>query len=60
MNVGISSTVFSAPELVASLEVKNVLDVSAQDFDGYPLPGRAAYVTLSFSWDRSTGKTELR
>jgi len=60
VNVGISSTVFSAPELVASLEVKNVLDVSAQDFDGYPLPGRAAYVTLSFSWDRSTGKTELR
>src|SRR5262249_48632611 len=60
VNSGISSTIISAPELVASLEVKDVLDVGAQDFDGYPLPGRAAYVTLSFSWDRSTRKNELR
>ena len=34
-----------------AFEVKNVLDVQTQDTDGYPLPPRAAYLTLGFAWD---------
>lgn len=35
-----------------SFEVKkNVLDVRAQDVDGYPLPSRAAYLTPAYARD---------
>lgn len=36
-----------------ALEVKNLLDVQSQDLDGYPLPSRGAYLTLSVAWDDS-------
>ena len=36
-----------------ALEIKNVLDVASQDLDGYPLPSRGAYLTLSVGWDDS-------
>jgi iron complex outermembrane receptor protein len=37
--------------LTLSFEVKNLLDVQAEDLDGYPLPPRAAYLTLGITWD---------
>lgn len=51
VNAGLSSTFVAAPAMTVSLEVKNLLDVQAQDLDGYPLPPRAAFVTLAVSWD---------
>jgi iron complex outermembrane receptor protein len=51
VNVGVSSELLAAPQLTASLEVKNLLDVSSEDLAGYPLPGRSAYLTLAMSWD---------
>ena len=60
LNVGISSQVFSSPEVTASLEVKNALNVQTQDLDGYPLPGRAAYLTLRFAYDRPATKNEAQ
>ncbi len=56
INAGISSSIFSAPELVAALEVKNVFNVSAEDFNSYPLPGRAVYATIGVSWESSIRK----
>lgn len=51
VTVGVSSTPFKNPALTVAFEVKNVLDVQTQDVDGYPLPPRAAYLTLGFAWD---------
>lgn len=47
VHAGLSSTLGHAPELTLSVELKNVFDVHAEDLDGYPLPGRSAYVTLT-------------
>ncbi len=52
VHAGLSSTFGRAPELTLSVEVKNLFDVSAEDLDGYPLPGRSAYVTLAVALDR--------
>lgn len=49
VNAGVTSRVWRKPELRLSFDVKNVLDVQSQDFDGYPLPGRAFFVSVSFS-----------
>ncbi len=43
------------PRLTASLQVNNLFDVQGQDLDGYPLPGRAAFVTLALALGE-TGK----
>jgi iron complex outermembrane receptor protein len=51
VNVGVSSTPFKNPALTVSFEVKNLLDVQSQDVDGYPLPPRAAFLTLAMAWD---------
>ncbi|MBI3185554.1 MAG: TonB-dependent receptor [Myxococcales bacterium] len=51
VNLGVSSALWRSPEVVGSLEVKNVFDVRALDWDRYPLPGRAAYVTVSIAMD---------
>jgi vitamin B12 transporter len=51
VNVGVSSTPWRDPAVTVSLEVKNVLDVQTQDLDGYPLPPRAAFLTLAMAWD---------
>ncbi len=58
LNFGISSQVLSSPDVIASIVVKNVLDVRTQDLDGYPLPGRAAYLTMSFAYDRPSSSNE--
>ena len=34
-----------------SAELKNVLDVHAMDFDGYPLLPRAFFVTVGLAWE---------
>ena len=47
VHAGASSTFGRRPELTLSVELKNVFDVRAEDLDGYPLPGRSAYVTLT-------------
>jgi len=52
VSAGASSTFLHGPDLTLSVEVKNLLDVRAQDFTGFPLPGRAAYVTLAVALDR--------
>lgn len=52
VNVGVVvQPLASRPTVALALEVKNVLDVTSQDLDGYPLPSRAAYLTLSVAWD---------
>ncbi len=51
VNVGLVATVTRRPELQVAGELKNLLDVQSQDLDGYPLPGRAAYVTAAVAWD---------
>jgi iron complex outermembrane receptor protein len=52
VSVGASSTFLRAPDLTLSVEVKNLLDARVEDFTGFPLPGRAAYVTLGVALDR--------
>jgi len=54
LSVGASSTFVRAPDLTLSVEVKNLLDSRAYDFTGFPLPGRAAYVSLAVSLDRDS------
>jgi iron complex outermembrane receptor protein len=47
VHAGASSTFGHTPELTLSVELKNVFDAHAEDLNGYPLPGRSAYVTLT-------------
>jgi iron complex outermembrane receptor protein len=51
VHTGVSSTFGSRPELTVSLEVRNLLDARAEDFVGYPLPGRAVYVSVSGAFE---------
>jgi iron complex outermembrane receptor protein len=59
LSAGVSTQVGSSPQVVASLELKNALDTHAEDFDGYPLPGRALYLTVSVAWDRRPDDASL-
>lgn len=57
VNVGVTSVLMHSPELALSAELKNVFDTQASDLDGYPLPGRAAYVSLTIGFEgRESGK----
>ena len=47
VHAGLSSTFGSRTELTVSCEVKNLLDTHAEDFVGYPLPGRAVYLSVA-------------
>jgi vitamin B12 transporter len=51
VNAGASSDLWLAPLVTLALEAKNLFDTQAEDFDGYPLPGRAFFATLSVAWD---------
>ncbi|WP_375742218.1 TonB-dependent receptor [Corallococcus interemptor] len=51
VSVGASSTFLRRPDLTVSFDVKNLLDARTADYTGMPLPGRAAYVTLSVALD---------
>jgi iron complex outermembrane receptor protein len=50
VHAGVQSQFGSAPAFTLALAVKNVLDTHAEDFDGYPLPGRSVYATLSLAF----------
>ena len=54
VHAGASSTFGRSPELTLSVELKNVFDVHAADLNGYPLPGRSAYVTLTAAFGGSS------
>ncbi len=58
VNLGATARVWRAPDVRLSFDLKNVLGHQAQDFDGYPLPGRAFYVTLSFALEREQGEAQ--
>ena len=51
VNVGLTARPWKSPLITASVELKNLLDVQAQDLDGYPLPPRSVFVTIGVSWD---------
>jgi vitamin B12 transporter len=57
-NAGASARPFEHPDVRLSLELKNLTDVQAQDLDGYPLPPRAAYLTLAVAWDSALSSSE--
>lgn len=58
VNAGLSAKVLAHPELTASVELRNLLDVHTEDFDGYPLPGRSLHVTLQVAVEpRPTAET---
>jgi iron complex outermembrane receptor protein len=60
VNVGVSATPLRGPDVTVSAELKNLLDVQGADLDGYPLPGRAAYVTVSIALDAGRRRDEGR
>ena len=41
--------------LVATLEVRNFTDNQVEDVAGYPLPGRAVFGSVRWSWERHGG-----
>jgi iron complex outermembrane receptor protein len=51
VNAGVSCAPFPDGALTVSFDLKNLLDARSQDVDGYPLPPRAAYLTLGLAWD---------
>lgn len=51
LDAGLTATPSKHPRLTVGFELKNILDVQTQDMDGYPLPPRAAYLTLAMAWD---------
>ena len=51
VNVGLTARPWKVPLVTVSVELKNVLDVQSMDFDGYPLPPRAFFVTVGIAWD---------
>ncbi len=51
VHAGLSSTWGARPELTVSAEVRNVLDARAEDFVGYPLPGRAVYLSVAGTFE---------
>lgn len=50
VNAGVAVTPWTAPRVMVSAELKNLLDVQSQDVDGYPLPPRSFFVTLGLAW----------
>jgi vitamin B12 transporter len=57
-NAGATARPIESPDVRLSLELKNLTDVQAQDLDGYPLPPRAAYLTLAVAWDAAKSAVE--
>lgn len=51
VNVGVTARPWKTPLVTVSVELKNLLDVQAQDLDGYPLPPRSVFVTVGLSWE---------
>lgn len=55
VNLGVTVTPWKQPRVSLSAELKNLLNTQTYDYDGYPLPPRAFFVTLGFSWSPSGG-----
>ncbi len=54
VNAGVVLEPISGPTTVTvAFEAKNLLDVTSEDLDGYPLPSRAAYLTLRIDFSPS-------
>lgn len=49
--LGVSSRIVAQPEINLGFEVRNILNVQTQDFDGYPLPPRAGFLTVALAWN---------
>jgi vitamin B12 transporter len=56
VNLGVTVTPWKNPRVSLSAELKNLLNVQTYDYDGYPLPPRAFFVTLGFSWSPTGGR----
>jgi len=56
LNVGVMALPWASPEVTVGAELKNLMDVQGSDLDGYPLPGRAAYLTLNVALDAGQRK----
>ncbi|ATB28855.1 TonB-dependent receptor plug domain-containing protein [Melittangium boletus] len=56
VHTGLSSTFGTRTELTVAAEVRNLFDARAEDFVGYPLPGRAVYLSVAGSFEPG-GKT---
>jgi vitamin B12 transporter len=52
VNAGLVAQLSSSPAVALAFELKNLLDVQSQDLDGYPLPSRGAYLTLSVAFSK--------
>ena len=50
-HAGVSSTFGTGSELTVALEARNLFDARVEDFVGYPLPGRAVYVSVSGAFE---------
>lgn len=59
LHVGLSTRPWGGA-LTVSAEVQNALDVRAADFDGFPLPGRAVYVSLGGVLETHTQRRDAR
>lgn len=51
LHAGVATELLRDPRLTASFELRNLFDVQAQDFAGYPLPGRAFFLTVTAAWE---------
>jgi vitamin B12 transporter len=58
VNVGLTVAPLTRPRVSVTAEVKNLLDISSQDVDGYPLPPRAAFLSFAVTWDESKRRGE--
>ncbi len=58
LHAGLASTFGSRTELTVSCEVKNLLDARAEDFVGYPLPGRAVYLSVAGTFGPAASNSE--
>lgn len=52
LNAGVTVSPLADGRLSLTAELRNLLDVQTMDVDGYPLPPRAAFVTVAFQWDQ--------
>ena len=52
VNASLDAELPFVPGCRAAIELKNALDARAEDVDGYPLPGRALYVSLKAQLSR--------
>ncbi|MGV3625106.1 MAG: TonB-dependent receptor plug domain-containing protein [Archangium sp.] len=60
VNLGVTVTPSQQPRISISAELKNLLDVQTWDYDGYPLPPRAFFVTLGVAWEPNPSRDSVK